>query len=425
LGWPDKTPDLKYFYPTSIMETGYDILFFWVARMIMAGLEFMEDVPFSTVYLHGIIRDEQGQKMSKSKGNVVDPLGLMDEWGTDALRFTLLVGSTPGKDMSLALKKVESNRNFTNKIWNASRFTLSAISAIQTAPKTEPEWTLADSWIWARLQNLVRDVERLFQTFQYGQAGQMIYDFFWSDFADWYVETAKQQLSLGGDRAYTTAQTLARVLDISLRLLHPFMPFVTEELWGYLHKSLQASPLASMTKDWPVMLIVAPWPEPRDPENWEEQAVADFTLVQDIVRAIRNLRAEQDVKPGKKLPAVFVAGDRTSMLIGQKNTLALLASLDGAQIEIRQTLAAKPEKSTTLVVGPVEIYLSLAGVVDSAEERTRLEKDLAETESQIARLETLLDSDFANKAPAAVVNKEREKLASYKETAEKIKSQLG
>jgi len=427
LGWPDKTPDLKYFYPTSIMETGYDILFFWVARMIMAGLEFVEDVPFHTVYLHGMIRDEHGQKMSKMKGNVVNPLELMDEWGTDALRFTLLVGSTPGKDMSFSTKKVEANRNFTNKIWNASRFTLSAIDALSSEEngRKTTDWTLADSWIWARLQNLVRDVERLFQTYQYGQAGQMIYDFFWSDFADWYVETAKQQLSLGGDRAYTTAQTLARVLDISLRLLHPFMPFVTEELWGHLHKALQASPLASVAKDWPVMLIVAPWPEPRDPENWESQAVADFTLVQDIVRSIRNLRAEQDVKPGKKLPVVFAASEKTAMLLGQKSVLASLASLDVEQLEIHASLSAKPENSTALVVGPVEIYLSLAGVVDSAEERVRLEKDLVETESHITRLETLLGSDFANKAPTAVVNKEREKLAAYKETAEKIKAQLG
>jgi valyl-tRNA synthetase len=377
------------------------------------------------VYLHGLIRDEHGQKMSKSKGNVVDPLEIMDDFGTDALRFTLLVGSTPGKDMSLSLKKVESNRNFTNKIWNASRFTFSAIGVIQEGPKADPQWTLADSWIYARLQGLVRDVERLFQTYQYGQAGQMIYDFFWSDFADWYVEVAKQQLSLGGDCAYYTAQTLARVLDLSLRLLHPFMPFVTEELWGHLHKALQASPLAPMAKDWPIMLIVAPWPQPREPESWEAQAVADFTLVQDIVRDIRNLRAEKNVKPGKKLPAVFAAGDKMAMLLGQKNVIASLAYLDTEQLEIREKLSSKPEKSTALVVGPVEIHLSLAGTVDSAEERARLAKDLSETESQIARLEQLLNSDFANKAPAAVVNKEREKLASYTETAEKIKAQLG
>jgi len=180
-----------------------------------------------------------------------------------------------------------------------------------------------------------------------------------------------------------------------------------------------------MAKDWPVMLIVAPWPQPRDPEGWEAEKVADFTLIQDIVRSIRNLRAEQDVKPGKKLPAVFAAGDKTDMLLEQKSILASLASLDVEQLEISKALAAKPEKSTALVVGPVEIYLSLAGVVDSAEERARLEKDLAEAQSQIARLEQLLNSDFASKAPPAVVNKEREKLASYKETADKIKAQLG
>ncbi len=425
LGWPEKTPDLKYFYPTTIMETGYDILFFWVARMIMSGLEFMEDVPFRTVYLHGLIRDEHGKKMSKSKGNVVDPLEVMDEFGTDALRFTLLVGSTPGKDMSLSTKKVEANRNFTNKIWNASRFVISSIGMVQEAAKAEPQWTLADSWIWARMQNLVRDVERLFQTYQYGQAGQMVYDFFWSDFADWYVEVAKQQLAQGGDRAFYTARTLAQVLDISLRLLHPFMPFVTEELWGHLRKALQTSPLASMAKDWPVMLIVASWPEPRPEEKWEAGKTADFMLIQEIVRSIRNLRAEQDVKPGKKLPAVFAAGEKTALLLEQKTVLAALAYLDVEQLEIRESLNVKPDKSTALVVGPVEIYLSLAVTVDSAEDRARLEKDLAETQSQIARLEQLLGSDFANKAPAAVVNKEREKLASYKETAEKIKAQLG
>ena len=238
LGWPEQTPDLKYFYPTSYMETGYDILFFWVARMIMSGLEFTEEVPFHTVYLHGLIRDEHGRKMSKTYGNVIDPLVVMEELGTDALRFTLLVGSTPGQDTNLAISKVEANRNFANKVWNAGRFSISAIGQIDSKPEETAEWTLADSWIWAKLQELVRNVERLFQNFQYGEAGRQIYEFFWSDFADWYVEIAKGQLQEGGARAYTTAQTLVRVLDMSLRLLHPFTPFVTEELWGHLHKAL-------------------------------------------------------------------------------------------------------------------------------------------------------------------------------------------
>ncbi len=237
LGWPEQTPDFKYFYPTSYMETGYDILFFWVARMIMSGLEYTGQVPFHTVYLHGLVRDEHGHKMSKTKGNVIDPLIVMDEFGTDALRFTLLVGSTPGNDTNVGLKKVEANRNFANKLWNAGRFVISAVSNQQSAVSEMAEYTLADSWIWSRLQQLIRDVERQFQNFQYGQAGQQIYDFIWSDFADWYVEIAKQELNEGGARAARAADTLARVFDISLRLLHPFTPFVTEEIWGHLHSA--------------------------------------------------------------------------------------------------------------------------------------------------------------------------------------------
>ncbi len=433
LGWPDKTPDLKYFYPTSYMETGYDILFFWVARMIMAGLEFTEEVPFHTVYLHGLIRDEHGKKMSKSYGNVIDPLIVMDELGTDALRFTLLVGSTPGKDMNLAVSKVEANRNFANKIWNAGRFVINAIASLDGGQKTDDrssvsgprsDWTLADSWIWARLQALIRDVERLFQNFQYGEAGRQIYDFFWSDFADWYLEIAKGQLAEGGTRAYITARTLARVLDMSLRLLHPFTPFVTEELWGHLRQALLASPISYLASDWSEALIIARWPEPRPEAEWEAEKVADFALIQDIVRAVRNLRAEKNVAPSRRIPATIAAGAKTGLLKEQSATLAALSGLDYSLISILSSLSEKPEGSIALVVGPVEIYLPLAGMVDLSEARARLQKELAESESQIARLEKLLASDFANKAPAAVVQKEREKLSAFRETAEKIKAQL-
>ena len=423
LGWPEETPDLKYFYPTSYMETGYDILFFWVARMIMSGLTFTEQAPFHTVYLHGLIRDEHGHKMSKTKGNVVDPLVVMDELGTDALRFTLLVGSTPGKDSNLSLKKVESNRNFANKLWNAGRFVINAITT-QEPMSTEPaEWTLADSWIWARLQNLVRDVERLFQTFQYGQAGQMIYDFLWSDFADWYLEIAKQQLNQGGARAYLTAETLLRVFDISLRLLHPFTPFVTEEIWGHLRRATLSSTLASHLQDWPEMLMIASWPETRPEEDWESDKIASFELLQEVIRAIRNLRSEKNVKPGLKLAAIAV--DATGLIKQESRIVAALANLDVSKLEIYEKLDAKPEGYVTLVAGPVEIYLPLAALVDPEEERARLNKELAEAESQIERLDKLLGSDFANKAPAQLVQKERDKLTTYKETAEKIKAQLG
>ncbi len=424
LGWPEETPDFKYFYPTSYMETGYDILFFWVARMIMSGIEYTGQVPFHTVYLHGLIRDEHGHKMSKTKGNVIDPLIVMDDLGTDALRFTLLVGSTPGNDMSLSVKKVEANRNFANKLWNAGRFVINAIGSQEQAAELG-EYTLADSWIWARLQQLVRDVERLFQNFQYGEAGRQIYEFVWSDFADWYVEIAKQELAEGGARAARAADTLARVFDMALRLLHPFTPFVTEEIWGHLRETLLDSPLANIAADWPKALIVARFPEPRDPEGWEESKLADFALLQDIIRSIRNLRAEKNLPPSKKLAATLVGGAKTDLLKEQAKVIASLAGLDVAQLSIVESLATKPEGATALVVGAVEIYLPLAGAVDSAEERARLEKELKEAESHIERLEKLLSSDFANKAPAPVVAKEREKLAGYKETAEKIKAQLG
>jgi len=430
LGWPEETPDYGYFYPTSHMETGYDILFFWVARMIMMGLEFTGKAPFHTVYLHGLIRDEGGQKMSKTKSNVIDPLIVMDELGTDALRFTLLVGSTPGKDMNLSLRKVEANRNFANKLWNAGRFVISAISSLPPTPllaehpsSGQDEHTLADSWIWLRLQQLIRDVERLFESFQYGQAGQLIYDFFWGDFADWYVEIAKGQLSDGASRQVTAA-TLARVMDISLRLLHPFTPFVTEELWGHLRRAILQSPVSDIAKDWPEMLILAGWPEPRRLEGWEAQTLTDFTLMQEIIRAIRNVRAEKAVKPGRRIPASFSAGYKAAFLRGQAATLVALGGLDADSLEISES-AAKPANSLTLVVGPVEIHLPLAGLLDPDLEHARLSRELAESEAQIARLEKLLASDFAAKAPAPLIQREREKLAAYRETAERIKAQVG
>ena len=431
LGWPEETPDYKYFYPTTMMETAYDILFFWVARMIMDGLEFTGQVPFKTVYLHGLVRNEEGQKMSKSKGTGIDPLPVMEEFGTDALRFTLLVGSTPGNDSSISLKKVEGNRNFANKIWNAGRFVISAINSLASLPSpvgketrwSESEWTLADSWVWARLQTLVREVERLFQSYQYGEAGRQIYEFFWSDFADWYVEVAKLQLQTPENREHT-AVTLARVLDISLRLLHPITPFVTEELWGHLRGALLASPLAELAKDWPAALIIASWPEPRPEEDWEAAKVTDFALIQDTIRSIRNLRAEKKVSPAKRIPATIACGGKTDLLKEQAGVIAALAGLDPALLSIFALLPAKPEKSIALVAGPVEIYVPLSGVVDLDEERNRFQKELAESQGQIDRLEELLGSDFANKAPAAVVQKEREKLAAFHATAAKLKAQL-
>ncbi len=427
LGWPQQTPDFEYFHPTSVMETGADILFFWVARMVMSSLEFIEEIPFHTIYLHGLIYDEHGKKMSKTKGNVIDPLIVMDDLGTDALRFTLLVGSTPGKNANLSLKKVEANRNFANKIWNASRFVLSMIEDIEVLP-AEGEglgrgWTLADSWIWARLQNLIRRVERLFAGYQYGEAGRQIYDFFWGDFADWYLEIAKLQMRDENLR-YVTARTLARVLDNSLRLLHPFTPFVTEELWGHLRDTIKKSPLSELADDWSEVLIIAKWPEERAIEGWEAGKIADFELIQEIVRSIRNLRAEKGVQVGKRIPATIVGGAKTSLMQEQAQVIAALAQLNNEELTIVEKIEESLENHVVLVVTPIEIHLPLEGMVDAEKERERLESELKEAESHIARLEKMLNSPFAEKAPPAVVGKEREKLAGYKDTAEKIKAQL-
>ena len=425
LGWPDKTPDLAYFYPTSVLETGYDILFFWVARMIMVGLEFTGNIPFHTVYLHGLIRDEHGQKMSKSKDNVIDPLVVMDELGTDALRFTLLVGSTPGNDTNLSVKKVEANRNFANKLWNASRFILGILPKAPAEPQSEPQWSLADQWIRARASQVTGEVSRLFEAYQFGEAGRQIYDFFWSEFADWYLEIAKLQMAEGGDRAFYTAKLLVRTMDTVLRLLHPFTPFVTEELWGYLKRAAQEqSTHFAPQNGWEDALIIARWPEAEEAENAEESIDA-FSLVQDIVRAIRNVRAEKDLKPSMKIPAALaVSGDRMQLLEAQRAVIASLAGLDMKQFIVGDEQIAKPVDALTLVVAGAQIHLPLAGMVDREAELARLTKELAALESQIQRLENLLGSDFASKAPAPVVEKERARLGTYHDTAEKLREQI-
>jgi valyl-tRNA synthetase len=431
LGWPEETPDYKYFYPTSVLETGYDILFFWVARMIMDGLEFTGSIPFHTVYLHGLIRDEDGRKMSKTYGNVIDPLVVMDELGTDALRFTLLVGSTPGNDTNLSLKKVEANRNFANKLWNAARFALGALEQVQglqfQQQGTEPAPNLADQWILARMAILIRDVERLFQNYQFGEAGRQIYEFFWNEFADWYVEIAKLQLVQDERSAYSTARNLVQIMDSCLRLLHPFTPFVTEEIWGRLIAAVKElkQPIPSLhAPDWEEALIVAQWPEPKPEDSWEAKAIADFTLVMDLVRSIRNLRSEKNIDPKHKIPAILTAGEFTSTLQQQSGTIAALARLDGEKLEISPRLPEKPDGHIALVVGPIEAYLPLAEIVDPAEQRVRLSKELAEATSQVERLQKLLASQFAERAPEEVVEKERQKLIEYQETVSKINAQL-
>ncbi len=414
LGWPQDTPDFRRFYPTDVMETGYDILFFWVARMIMQGLQFTGKPPFHTVYLHGLVRDEHGHKMSKTAGNVVDPLEVMDEYGTDALRFTLLTGSTPGNDMNLSLEKVAANRNFSNKIWNATRFVVSnlqddGVSAGSTMNLAA--LSLADNWIMSRLNRLIADVTRLLDEYNFGEAGRQMYDFFWSEFADWYIEIAKIRLKSGDRRvAATTRQMLTLVLERILRLMHPYIPFVTEAAWQHLPHSGDT-------------LMLAQWPQAG---MTNERAEADMNLLINIIRAIRNARSEYNVEPGKRVTALIAAGEKAKLISRQKDILIALAKLDADTFTVAETLTEKPADALTIVAeGGIEIYLPLAGLVDIAAERARLQKELSQVEQGIARSEKMLaNENFTGKAPAAVVDRERAKLADLQAQAAKLRERL-
>ena len=416
LGWPEQTPDLKYFYPTSVLETGYDILFFWVARMIMSGLEYTGEAPFHTVYLHGLVRDEHGRKMSKSLGNVIDPRQVMDEFGTDALRFTLLTSGTPGNDLNLSLSRVESNRNFANKIWNITRFIVTNLpEGFQRGAPPAPT-ALADRWILARLNQAAADCTRLMDAYEFGQAGQLAYDFLWNDFADWYVEIAKITLQSPDAAAESAAakdqtrQLLIHVLDQALRLLHPYVPYISEAVWQKLPRRA----------DDPAALIVAAWPSAG---AVDAAALEDFEHVRALVRGIRNARMEKKVEPRKRIPAVLAAGEKAGWLAEQRALLAALAGLDDARLTIGPAAEA-PKNAVTLVEGGTQVFLPLEGLVDLSAERARLEKDLADLEKQIAKAAGLLASDFTAKAPAAVVEKERAKLAQAQESRAKLQARL-
>lgn len=410
LGWPDDTEDMRYFYPTTVMETGYDILFFWVAKMIMMGLECTGKIPFSIVYLHGLVRDEKGRKMSKSLGNVIDPVDIMDRYGTDALRFTLLTGSSPGSDMKLSLQKVEGNRNFANKLWNAARLVLSNLPR-NWRPQGIPEkekLPLPERWILSRLQNLTKEVTDLMEAFQFGEGGRRLYEFIWSEYCDWYLELIKPRLyGLDPQAADLVREVAVYVLDRVLRLLHPYMPFITEELWSYL-------------PDTRTPLIIASWPE-FDPNLLDEGAERDLELFIETVRTIRNARTEYRVEPGKRIHAIIAAGEKTSIFTSLRKELAFLAHLDEEKLTIEKEVRSRPPGAVALTAGTIEIYLPLAEIIDLEAERKRLLKEKSEAEEEITRAEALLaNREFLEKAPQEVVEKHRVRLEEAKARAEKI-----
>jgi valyl-tRNA synthetase len=414
LGWPDKTEDLKYFYPTSVMETAYDILFFWVARMIMMGLENMGEVPFRTVYLHGLIRDEKGEKMSKSRGNVVDPVGIIDKYGTDALRFALSTGNSPGNDMKLNPQKLEGSRNFANKLWNAARFVVGNLDHVEMKI---PQGLLPteDRWILSRFNHLVAEVTELNEDFQFGEALRRIYDFLWTEYCDWYIEIAK--IRLRDKEASSPLPVLVHVLESSLRLLHPFMPFITEELWQGLREH--------QPEGKPDSIMIAPYPV-ADAKAFDAEAEREMESVFEIVRSVRNARVESNVDPGRFIKAIIVSGESKQALELHAQAIAALARVRPLDIvSTAEKLKLKRDQAKILVLKGVEVILPLEGMVDTDAEKSRLLKEFEANQAEIARIEKLLlDESFTTKAPPAVVERERQKLSDRKDKLGKLNERL-
>ncbi len=426
LGWPDNTDDLRTFYPTSVMETAYDILFFWVARMMMMGCYLTDVEPFHTVYLHGLIRDEHGRKMSKTAGNVVNPLTVMDTHGTDALRFTQATSGTPGQDLNLNPQRIEAARNFANKIWNMTRFVVSVRERVEHpagAAIVEPlphDAPLANRWILSRSHRLAATVDRLLEGYNFGEAGRQIHDFLWSEFADWYIEAAKIQLEAGEQVQQQTLAVLMTVLDGGLRMLHPYMPFVTEAAWQLLLEGETHTSTGKRTET----LMYAPYPT-ANKAFLDEQTERDFGLLRDLVVGVRNVRTEYRVEPARWISATAVGGPHTSLLERESLLLSRLARIDADQLTVVASLPQKPHQAATLVSGEIEVFLPLAGLVDLAEEQSRLTKELEEAQADIARREQrLANQSFLEKAPEQVIQKERDGLAGARATVERLRERL-
>jgi len=412
LGWPDNTEDLKYFYPTSVLATGYDIIFFWVARMIFSGLEHMGEKPFKDVLIHGIVRDAQGRKMSKSLGNGIDPLEVIEEYGADALRFALTYGTSPGNDMRYSSEKVESARNFANKIWNASRFVLMGVGEEAVCEDlTGLKLEAVDRWMLTRLAKVTAEVTDNMDHYDLGMALGKIYDFIWSEFCDWYIEWAKSRLYEGNDEEKLAVRSmLVYVLKASLKMLHPFMPFVTEKIYSYLPGSEG-------------YLMMQAWPDDATRNIFEEDEKY-ISQAMDIIRAVRNIRAEMKVPVGRKSRMLLVAKDESRAALAEAaNAICRLASV--TQVEFIADKEDAPKGAVTAVCDGAQLFLPLEDLVDMEKERQRLEKEKARLESEIARSNGKLNNQgFVAKAPAAVVEKERENLVRNQEKLAQLIAQM-
>ena len=419
LGWPDETEDLAYFYPGTVMETGHDILFFWVARMVMMGLENTGQIPFETVYLHGLVRDPEGVKMSKSKGNVMDPLDLIDLYGADALRFALTGGNSPGNDMRLNEQKMEASRNFANKLWNAARFVMSNIddrAGLEGWHDPKPVHR-QDRWILSRLSQASAQVDGYMKEFQFGEAQRVIHDFLWNEYCDWYIEMAKIRMRSGGPDAGTPLPVLAYVLERVLRLLHPFMPFVTEEVWQNLVRVLPEEP------NRPEALIVALYPEANE-SLIDERAESEMGSVIEVIRAVRNLRAEFRIDASMSLKAAVDAPLLAPVLEDEAATIKSQAGIDPLIIGADSGGVSEGD-SVALVLTGGTVTVPLGGMVDLDRERARLADELQQLKKNLGRLSTrLADQQFLSKAPEDVIERERQRLASGRDRSARIEDML-
>ncbi len=405
LGWPDKTEELDYFYPTSVLVTAYDIIFFWVARMIFSGIEHTGQVPFEKVFMHGLVRDSQGRKMSKSLGNGIDPLKIIEDYGADALRFALTTGNAPGNDMRFYTEKVEAGRNFANKLWNASRFTMMNLDIDENKLPDAAELQLEDKWIISKYNKVVRTVTDNLDKFEIGVALANLYDFVWENFCDWYIELVKPRLFDKEDPTGKTAQyVLTYVLSHTLQLLHPFMPFITEEIWLHLPHEGES-------------IMISRYPK-YDPSLVFEDEEAAMTLIMDAVTAVRNRRAEMNVPPSKKAKMIIVT--EKSDIFG-KGTAFFKKLASASEVEIKSGKEGIDANAVNIVVAGAEIYLPMSELVDKDKELARLNEEKKKLEGEIKRVEGKLSNQgFVSKAPQKVVDEERAKGEKYKSMLEKV-----
>ena len=407
MGWPDKTPELDYWYPTSVMVTGYDIIFFWVARMIFSGMEQMKKEPFHTVFIHGLVRDSQGRKMSKSLGNGIDPLEMAEKYGADALRFNLITGNSPGNDMRFYVEKCEAMRNFCNKIWNASRFVMMNLTVEDNhlPEKLETE----DKWILSKLDRVIKEVCDNMDSFELGVAAGKIYDFIWDDYCDWYIELTKPRLNGDDETAKEGAQrVLLYVLVEILKLLHPFMPFITEEIW----QALPHEGYALMMQSYPVYDGSLNFPEDE----------TSFGMVMDAIKAVRARRAEMNVPPSRKSRLIIVTDKAKAFNDGEK-FICKLAYASG--IEVRAELPESTDGMVSVITDNARMFMPMAELVDLEKERTRMEKELANAKKQLdGQIAKLANENFVSRAPEKVVNVEREKKAKLEALIENLEESL-